>query len=349
MQFTTALSMGFFAALASAHAYHPQHFHHRRHVNGTGISGGPSTALTVFVTNTHTFTSCAPTVTNCPAAIKTGGVVVVTETVPITTTICPVSDAESVSSAIQSSYVASGLNSAKGDVTTTAAFVPVITGAPLGTGSGASPTGGDSGDEDVVLTYTLGAGTSTTVVTTTIKHTSVVATVYATKPAGGKDEANTAAGAAGEKTTTISGTSTSTRYVTVSAVPTGPAGGVGGGAATGPALCAPVTVTVALSTVTVTETAAATNAADGVNAVAVPTAKPTAGSVNVLTPEAEKNGIPSDAVIIVSTVNVVPVPVATVAPAPYSNGTHADGTSSNTKTKCASTFITMGTASPTGY
>lgn len=108
----------------------------------------------------------------------------------------------------------------------------------------------------MVLTYTLGSGTSTTVVTTTIKHTKT-ATVYATLGSSG------AAGVSGKEgevaastdiTSTITGTSTSTRYVTVrpassGSAALGAASNVAG--ASGAGNCVPVTVTVALSTVTV--------------------------------------------------------------------------------------------------
>jgi len=112
---------------------------------------------------------------------------------------------------------------------------------------------------DSVLTYTLGTGSSTTVITTTIKHT---ATEYLTR------YVTTSA----DPTTTTTSTSTSTRYITV--MPAASASGsaadtgdnqkaeVGAGAAsvysdpTGSSegACGPVTVTVALSTVTVTYT-----------------------------------------------------------------------------------------------
>jgi hypothetical protein len=139
---------------------------------------------------------------------------------------------------------------------------------PLGTGvsagSGAQGTGGPSGSESVVLTYTLGSGTSTTIVTTTIRHTQVT-TVYATQAAetGGaaRISGNEAAAEQTDITTTITGTSTSTRYITVVPVSSGPsalgqvgASGLANNAASGETSCAPqVTVTVfqAVSTITV--------------------------------------------------------------------------------------------------
>lgn len=248
---------------------------------------------------------------------------VVTDVIQLTTTVCPVAEAESVSSAalaahsksasltstaagvVQSSSYPLGTGvSAKGaevspsaSAASTAAGVasyPMGTGvsvsAPLGTGvstkaaefststvyatsiytitsCAATVTNcpartstaivpvsevvvpvSASSSESVVLTYTLGSGTSTTVVTTTIVH-AITATVYATSAAAGVAASETG------PTTTIFGTSTSTRYVTVVPASSGSAGAAGGSiaAASGGASgsCTPVTVTIALSTVTV--------------------------------------------------------------------------------------------------
>jgi hypothetical protein len=78
----TTLSVAFFAALASAHAHHPQHFHHRRQYNTTSAAGGELTTLTVLATHIHTVTSCAATVTDCPARTSP---VVVTDVIALTT------------------------------------------------------------------------------------------------------------------------------------------------------------------------------------------------------------------------------------------------------------------------
>jgi len=141
--------------------------------------------------------------------------------------------------------------------------IPLGTGASAGSGA-AQATGVPSGSESVVLTYTLGSGTSTTIVTTTIRHTQVT-TVYATQAA----EAGGVAGISGNEaaaeqtdiTTTITGTSTSTRYITVMPVSSGSSAlgqvgvsGLANNAASGETGCAPqVTVTVfqAVSTLTV--------------------------------------------------------------------------------------------------
>jgi chitinase len=52
-----------------------------------------STTKTVYSTSTYTVTSCAPTITGCHAG---HGPVVVTEVVPVSTTVCPIDDDEPV-------------------------------------------------------------------------------------------------------------------------------------------------------------------------------------------------------------------------------------------------------------
>lgn len=155
--------------------------------------------------------------------------------------------------------------SAKGNAvsaTESAAGVISSPAVPLSTGSGSGAGAYPSGSDTVVLTYTLGSGTSTTVVTTTIKHVQT-ATVYATIPGSGKSEAagiaTKGAAVSASKTgptTTIYGTSTSTKYITV--IPASSASGAAGvsgvqGVVSGSAAgaCVPVTVTVAALTVTV--------------------------------------------------------------------------------------------------
>ncbi|KAL8973744.1 MAG: hypothetical protein Q9197_002008 [Variospora fuerteventurae] len=145
--------------------------------------------------------------------------------------------------------------------------IPLSTGATAGpsiplTTTGPSSTLGNSPVEtgDHTLTYTLGSGSSTTVVTTTIKQTSTktnVNTVYA-EPTGGSEGGN-------EPTTTITATSTVTQTNTVFPVssgldnsPVGASSGIGNSpvSPSGSGKCpVPVTVTVTGSPVTVTVTA----------------------------------------------------------------------------------------------
>ena len=87
MQFT-ALSVAFFAALASAHNINhaAQHFHPRRGLNASSTDSGPSTTLTIYTTSVHTITSCAASITDCPArASESTSEMVVTDTIVLTT------------------------------------------------------------------------------------------------------------------------------------------------------------------------------------------------------------------------------------------------------------------------
>lgn len=305
MQFTT-LSVAFLASMASAHQYAPNHFHHRRQLNSTGLS----TTLTVYATSIYTITSCAASITDCPARPSAStSEMVVTDVIALTTTVCPVAEAESASSKIIASFsaaasptsAASPSGSAAGIVSSQAVLPPAgASGPPLS----AYPSGSDS----VVLTYTIGAGTSTTVVTTTIKHVQT-ATVYATIPrqssAAGASEAAGLATSTGP-TTTITDIKTSTRYITVIPASSAPAvQGAASGSASG--ACVPVTVTIALSTVTVTMTASATPTAP-----VVPS--PVLAQVNAASSSS------SNVVVIMSTATVVPLQ-STAAPYIYTNGT----------------------------
>lgn len=260
MQFST-LAVVFFAALATARSHgHGHRFQHRRYFNESAPVD--LTTLTVQITSTHTVFNCAQNVTSCPAKDATA-TRTVTQVIDLTTTVCPVASASDVSSKVIAS---AGQNPT---------FVaPTV----LTTDAAAAETG------DTVLTYTLGTGTSQSVVTTTIRSTKT-ATAYTTKymtidrsaqesPVAGNPNNNNGNGSGngngngndngyGEPTTTIRSTTTVTRIVTVHpASPSGsgsdssigvPNGGGNNanGNGNGGDCAAPVTVTVALSTVTV--------------------------------------------------------------------------------------------------
>ncbi|CAI0651966.1 unnamed protein product, partial [Colletotrichum noveboracense] len=72
---------------------------------------------TVYQTNVRTITSCAPTVTNCPARETPQ---IVTEVVPLTTTICPVVD------------VPTTMTVSKTEVHTITSCAPTVTNCPVG-------------------------------------------------------------------------------------------------------------------------------------------------------------------------------------------------------------------------
>ncbi len=254
----------FFASIAVAVAEHQhgmQHFH-RRQMNST--SSDISTTLTVYQTVVHTITSCAPTITNCPAR-SSAGAGVITDVIVLTTTICPVSAAESVASSIISAAGGSS-NAFTGTPASSTLNTPLGTGLAGGGGQGVSGTSGGIGDSSAsgtILTYMLGAGSSTTIATTTLKHTST-ATAYVTQyvtrshsaaaiatggaavtqggaPGTQIGAAVTQTGATGaasqaEQTTTITSSSTMTEYITVMLAPSSsglPANGVTGGSSTG--------------------------------------------------------------------------------------------------------------------
>jgi hypothetical protein len=149
---------------------------------GTGASSAVSdvemTTSTVYSTQFITVTSCAETVTNCPAESTK----VVTSVIAISTTICPVTEAGGsppTASATATAPIGTGVSEVAASSSATA---PMGTGAysvPLGTGVSDVVSATASGPAETVthvtnstLTYTLGAGSSTTVVTTTIQHTS---------------------------------------------------------------------------------------------------------------------------------------------------------------------------------
>lgn len=119
--------------------------------------------------------------------------------------------------------------------------IPLSTGGPsIPLISGATGTGGNSPIQtgDHTLTYTLGSGSSTTVITTTIKETSTqtnISTVYATSGSGAA--ATGGSGGGDEPTTTITSTLTSTQYKTIVPVSSGvgnsPVGASGSGNSSG--------------------------------------------------------------------------------------------------------------------
>ncbi|KFY07547.1 hypothetical protein V492_07042 [Pseudogymnoascus sp. VKM F-4246] len=329
MQFST-LAVVLFASLATARSHgHAQRFQHRRGFNESS-SAVDLTTLTVQITSTHTVVSCAQNVTDCPAtATRT-----VTEVVDLTTTVCPVASASDISKSVIASA-----SQTPGSITSTEAAEPIQT-------------------SDSVLTYTLGTGSTQSVVTTTIKHTVTgYVTKYMTKSAdaqatpavgggqanvGGNDKSNDNAGGNGvgsgndssdEPTTTIRSTTTATRTITVKPSKTAGPGtgsfignennnaGSGGNGGSGGDCAAPVTVTVALSTVTVTYTPpAATGTAPSVPDAVVPNKEAVQTSTpSDVAPEAPATTPkPTDGAAPEEPVTIVTIPVI---PVPYKNST----------------------------
>ncbi|MCJ1388840.1 hypothetical protein MMC18_001690 [Xylographa bjoerkii] len=239
---------------AASHNNHA-HLHHRRQANETSSAGDILVTSTVYTTQEITITSCAPTVTDCPAEESTH-TTVTTVTVAAYTTICPVTMSlspysspaapipGSLSSLIStaaatavptygaapigtapipaSSESAPSSSTVAGSASSTTAEV-VPPNMPLGTGSPSSSTAEtdifstSTYVSDSTLTYTLGAGSSTTIVTTVVQFTStetLYSTAYATSAAATSDNAAGSANSV-EPTTTISSTSTQTVFITV--------------------------------------------------------------------------------------------------------------------------------------
>ncbi|KAI1403504.1 hypothetical protein F4819DRAFT_451022 [Hypoxylon fuscum] len=284
---SATVAFGLFAGLASAsYNHHPRHFHNpywRR--NETGAAAGPSTTLTVAITTTHTITSCAPTITNCPAnAGNSTGPAVVTEIIDLTTTVCPVTAAESISSSMIGAHSSGLIPGSTRTVTTT---LPSSTGANSPAGSsapGVSTSAVVVGTVDQTHTLTVGPSSSQSILVTTVKSyltSMVTVTAVPVASAGSNSGSGSGSGngegagsypvaeATSEGTTTTTMTSTGTRTVTVAPAKTsGEVGveatsGAGNGSGSGEGECV-------ASTVTVTETIPATTVY-----ITAPAAQPT--------------------------------------------------------------------------
>jgi cytochrome bd-type quinol oxidase subunit 2 len=172
---STTVAIGLFAGLTSAfNNHHPRHFHapralYARNATTNGVEAAAAqTTLTVDVTSTHTVISCAATITNCPGRNNTAAyatmpasaltTVLVTEVIDLTTTVCPVTAAESISSALVASH--------SGGLITGNTHYPTVTA----TASGVSVTSAVA-TKDTTLTMTIGGENSKSVVVTTIHST----------------------------------------------------------------------------------------------------------------------------------------------------------------------------------
>ncbi|EHK15514.1 uncharacterized protein TRIVIDRAFT_232635 [Trichoderma virens Gv29-8] len=249
MKSAAVAAFGLFAGLASASS--PiRHLHFpRSNTTTAAVDDAAATTLTVIATSVHTVISCAPTVTNCPAHLNSTGAgslpesakttVVVTDTIVLATTVCPIAEASSISSSLQAAH-SSGIITGS----TIKATPPAVTPPP---NAGVSVTDVVT---DKTLTYTIGKGTDASVVTTTIQATTKK-TITLTSTLGNGENGP-------EPTTTTTATTTDTTYITVQPVQTagGSSGSNTGGNAPpanneGSCASATVTVTVAKETVTV--------------------------------------------------------------------------------------------------
>ena len=222
-------SIGMLAAVANAYQF-PQHAHYRRDYNGTDSQ----TTLTVKTTVVETITSCAPTVTNCPARDQTAiaqlpesdkTTLTATHTVILTEVVCPVAEASSIYTSVLHDAETGGVTGK-----TITADVPMNTG-----GAYPPPTEGEKTvvsdyTTDQVVTLTQGEETITTTIHKTIQKTLTVpagpeVTNDGSKGNGTPDE---------DSTTTTTKTTTGTITKTIQRVgETGPATGGDNGYSTG--------------------------------------------------------------------------------------------------------------------
>ena len=251
---TVILSLLAGLAQAGTQNHHANHLNYRR-----GNYTEPQTTLTVIATEVHTIISCAPTVTNCPAD-ATGisalpesdkSTMVVTDTVVLTTTVCPAKDASSISSVVIGDHSATktAVYTAPTDVATSEAegVATSTIGYPTPTAVATSGAEGVA-TSDIVTeqtqTITVGTGTDASVITTTISKTTKI-TVTITE-----SRATVPAAPTEEPTTTVTATRTSTTTITVAKPDATETASV-----TGQDVCgctATVTVTAPASTVYVT-------------------------------------------------------------------------------------------------
>lgn len=171
---STTVALGFLAGLTSALSHHPRHFHapralYARNATTTAAAeAGAQTTLTVKVTSTHTAISCAATITNCPGRNNTAAyatmpaseltTVIVTDVVDLTTTVCPVTAAESISSAVVASHTSGLITGTTHTPTETATAEGVTVTSSVAT-------------KDTTLTMTVGGESSKSVVVTTLHST----------------------------------------------------------------------------------------------------------------------------------------------------------------------------------
>jgi hypothetical protein len=328
---STVAALSMLAAVASA--YHPgRHLHFPR---GNATATENLTTLTVKTTLVHTITSCAPTVTNCPAhatgianlpeSQKT--TMVVTDTIILTETVCPVSDVPKISSSVIAQASTGGLVGSTLVPTVTHSIQPTL---PANASSvEATKPGVTTKVIPVVtsktVTMTLGSGSSASVATTVIPVTTQKTITEANADATGVDQ-----------TTTTTATTKITRTITVSRPhPTGNNGGSGSGNGNGNgngnggsgAECAASTVTVTVAKETVTVPASTVYVTIGSPSVTAadneePTAtQPAATNKPVTTSKPgdsdESGDCEDETTTMRHTITVVPYPIG--------NGTHTSG------------------------
>ncbi|KAL7918319.1 hypothetical protein ACQKWADRAFT_304521 [Trichoderma austrokoningii] len=154
-----------------------------------------ATTLTVLATSVHTVISCAPSITNCPARSNQTAIaslpesakttVVVTDTVVLATTVCPIEQASSISSSLQAAHSSGLITGSTITATTPAQAAATATAAATtdGAASAATATAAPGGDENAQCSAPK-IITVSEVVTVTAGQESVSAAAAAATSAG---------------------------------------------------------------------------------------------------------------------------------------------------------------------
>ncbi|KAG8417645.1 hypothetical protein J3458_005138 [Metarhizium acridum] len=304
-------TLGMLAAVASAYTPGRHHLHFPR-ANTT--SADSLTTVTVKTTQVHTITSCAPTVTNCPAhptdiatlpeSQKTTATV--TDTIVLTEIVCPVSEVGKVSSSVIHKASTGGL--------TGSTLSPTTKASPAPSTLPANATSARPVVSSKIVTLTLGTGTSASVVTSTILVTGSKPVAPPSEATAEPTDVHTRVPIGSDQQTTLTSTTKVTRTVTVSRThPTTPSGGNHGGDST----CAPSTVTVTVAKETVTLPASTVYVTIG-GPTTTDAGKPKPSSI-----AGDKDKTSSDCTDETTTLQKT----VTVVPFPTGNGTHTSGSS----------------------
>ncbi|GAB0135125.1 hypothetical protein EsDP_00003473 [Epichloe bromicola] len=294
MKTTATAALGMLAAVASA--YNPgQHLRFPR-ANGTESL----TTMTVKATQVHTITSCAPTVTNCPV----NATMVVTDTIVLATTVCPVGDVAKVSSSVLAK------------ATTTGGPAPTTADASASSDKPAMTTKVIDVVTDKTLTMKIGTGSTASMATTTIHATSQkTVTVPRTT------DTTAAPSTTPESTTTLTATTKLTRTLTISKVKPNPTGSAGNPDHSGKSDCPAPTVTVTVTKETVTAPASTVYVTVGACTTSATEKEPIATTtpVSVKSNGGDETHSSSDCPDSTTTLQAT----VTVVPYPAGNGTHS--------------------------
>lgn len=354
-------------------------------VASSGVSGEQSTPAvvsystsTVYATELHTITSCAPEVTNCPAS--SGTPAVVTSVVAISTTVCPVTATEtpvaSAPAGTPSAPASSGVEGSESSPAPSAPAQPATTSFStstiFSTAVSTSTTVNEQGSSsEVVVTQTVSVGTTICPVTAT--ETPAESSPVASAPAGtpsapassgveGSESSPAPSAPAQPQTTEVVSYSTSTVYSTAFTTSTATNEQ---GSTSEVVVTQTVSVGTTICPVTATQTVGTSVPAGSAPAGSAPASAPVSSGVEggatspapTSAPAVPTYGTPSQAPVASSAVQGVTsapsaqgsTPVTTISfvqtvtvPCTYTNGESAGATiPSSSTTSVVSTHITV--------